>query len=99
MEKQEKNPETITNQNGQITILLEDLHKSLDYAFWQRRRIEESLLFIDSNSLNIDLSPETYLMKEWDNNDIVTILRFALNRVEQQGKSLAKIATSLDKLV
>jgi len=99
MKKQELDPKTITKEDGQITILLADLHKSLDYAFWQRRRIEESLLSIDSNSLDIDLSPETYLMRECSSGDIVTTLKFALNRVEIQGNNLAKIAKSLDKLV
>ena len=99
MKKQELEPKTITKENGELRILLADLHTNLDYAFWQRRRIEESLLSIDSNSLDIDLSPETYLMRECSSGDIVTILKFALNRVEIQGSNLAKIATSLDRLV
>jgi len=99
MKKQELEPKTITKENGELRILLSELHQNLDYAFWQRRRIEESLLSIDSNSLDIDLSPETYLMRECSSDDIVTTLKFALNRVEIQATNLAKIATSLDKLV
>jgi len=101
MKKQEKElePKTIAKEDGELRVLLSELHQSLDYAFWQRRRIEESLLSIDSDSLDIDLSPETYLMRECSSGDIVTTLKFALNRVEIQGNNLAKIAKSLDKLI
>lgn len=99
MKKQELEPKTITKEDGELRILLSELHERLDYAFWQRRRIEESLLSIDSDSLDIELGPETYLMRECGSGDIVTILKFALNRVELQGGNLAKIAKALDKLV
>ena len=43
MKKQELEPKTITKEDGELRILLSELHERLDYAFWQRRRIPPHL--------------------------------------------------------